>query len=106
MNTKRGHQAEGETIMGQTASSQAGTLESNDIFIRMTQVPEGGESSVNVESIVMKQFGEDIIKTITQCLEDSGLKGVNIRANDRGALRCTILARMEAAITRYKESIK
>ena len=92
--------------MGRTPSSQAGTLESNDIFIRMSQAPEGEEGSISIESIVMKQFGEDILKTITQCLQESGLTGVNVRANDRGALKCTIMARMEAAAMRYKESIK
>ena len=90
--------------VGQIASAQAGTLESNDIFIRMTAAPDGQGGSITVESIVLQQFGDDIRQTILDCLAEAGLKGVDIHANDRGALKCTIVARMEAVAARYKEA--
>ncbi len=91
--------------MEQTPNAQAGTLESNDIFIRLTKAAEGAEGSISLESIVMQQFGDDILKTIRQSLADAGLTGVDVHANDRGALTCTIMARVEAAAARYKEML-
>ncbi len=88
--------------MGNPIQACAGTLESNDIFIAI--VPGEGEApSVSVESIVMKQFGQAIMATIKESLAEHGLKAVKVAAQDRGALDCTIKARMEAAILRYKE---
>ena len=89
-------------------SATAGTLESNDIFITITGAApeESGQTpgnTVRLESIVQKQFGPDIVATIERCLERFGLTGVVVDARDKGALDCTIAARMEAAILRYKE---
>lgn len=90
--------------MGTLIQAAAGTLESNDIFIAIT--PGGStENTVILESIVMKQFGPAILETINASLTVHGLAGVAITASDRGALDCTIKARMEAAIARYKEKI-
>ena len=79
----------------------AGSLESNDIFILITG-PTPGAASIELESIVKKQFGEAIFATISASLKEHGLTGVSVAANDKGALDCTIRARMETAITRYQ----
>ncbi|MDL2271969.1 citrate lyase acyl carrier protein [Desulfovibrio sp. OttesenSCG-928-I05] len=88
--------------MGNTTQASAGTLESNDILVVIAP-GNGGEATVSVESIVMKQFGPAIIATIQASLAEHGLGGVTVTAQDKGALDCTIKARMEAAILRYKE---
>lgn len=78
--------------------AKAGTMESNDIYI-MVQPNEGG-IEINIESIVMKQFGKQIEKTIRETLEKLQVENALIAAKDRGALDFTIGARVEAAIKR------
>lgn len=88
--------------MDTAIQASAGTLESNDIMVVIAP-GEPGLPSVSLESIVMKQFGPAILETINQSLAGHGLSGVTVTAQDKGALECTIKARMEAAILRYKE---
>ena len=85
-------------------SALAGTLESNDILITISSAG-GSANSVNLSSIVINQFGPAIRAVIDQCLAAAGLAGVEVTAQDKGALECTIKARMETAIARYKEKM-
>lgn len=87
--------------MENCSTAQSGTLESNDIFIRISR-QDAKENTVALSSIVMKQFGASIEQTIRQCLEEQGVSAVHVDADDRGALECTIKARMEAAIGRFR----
>ena len=90
--------------MSAHCSAVAGTLESNDILITISGSSTGGNAnSVSLSSIVINQFGPAIRAVIDQCLEASGLTGVEVAVQDKGALECTIKARMETAIARYKE---
>lgn len=82
--------------------ASAGTLESNDILVVIAP-GEADAPAVSLESIVMKQFGPAIVATIKESLAEHGLARVAVTAQDKGALDCTIKARMEAAILRYKE---
>ena len=89
-------------------SAVAGTLESNDILVTIsssTSSSGGSANSVSLSSIVINQFGPAIREVIDQCLEASGLSGVEVTVQDKGALECTIKARMETAIARYKEKM-
>ena len=90
--------------MSAHCSAVAGTLESNDILITISSAG-GGANSVSLSSIVINQFGPAIRAVIDQCLEASGLLGVEVTVQDKGALECTIKARMETAIARYKEKM-
>ena len=90
--------------MSAHVSAVAGSLESNDILITISGSSTGGSAnSVSLSSIVINQFGPAIRAVIDQCLEKSGLSGVEVSVQDKGALECTIKARMETAIARYKE---
>ena len=90
--------------MSAHVSAVAGSLESNDILITISGSSTGGNAnSVSLSSIVINQFGPAIRAVIDQCLEKSGLSGVEVSVQDKGALECTIKARMETAIARYKE---
>jgi len=82
--------------------ASAGTLESNDILVVLTP-GKADAPAVSLESIVLKQFGPAIVATIKESLAEHGLSRVDVTAQDKGALDCTIKARMEAAIVRYKE---
>lgn len=83
-------------------TAAAGTLESGDIMISL----EKGERSIEIDlrSAVEKQFGEQIREVITKTLTDLGATDVKVAANDRGALDCTIKARVQAAYYRATES--
>ena len=88
--------------MDRARQAVAGTLESNDIYIAISANNNERGNNIVLESIVMKQFGPAILAVIEACLADASLQGVEVAAKDRGALDCTIKARMETAITRYK----
>lgn len=87
--------------MNSRPQATAGTLESNDIFITIAP-GETEKNTVSLESSVMKQFGPAITATITATLTECGMRGVHVAARDKGALDCTIRARVEAAAARYR----
>lgn len=79
--------------------AKAGTLESNDILIMVMPNDQAGVE-LELESIVMKQFGEQIKKVILETAKELGLDGVKIQAQDKGALDYTIKARLTTAVKR------
>ncbi|NLM05211.1 MAG: citrate lyase acyl carrier protein [Clostridiales bacterium] len=79
--------------------AKAGTMESNDIYIMIQPNDEGG-IQLDLESIVMAQFGKQIKETILATLEELDVKDAHIIAKDRGALDYTIRARIETAVKR------
>ena len=84
------------------AVAKSGTLESNDIMI-MVGPSENGKINIEVNSIVEKQFGDEIRNTIKETLEKLNVTSVNLKAEDKGALEYTIRARIEVAIKRSLE---
>lgn len=76
----------------------AGSLESSDIQI--TVIPADQGITVNLDSNVERQFGNQIRKVITETLEKLGVGSVTVTAVDKGALDCTIQARTIAAVHR------
>ncbi|NLY45971.1 MAG: citrate lyase acyl carrier protein [Tissierella sp.] len=80
----------------------AGSVESNDILIMISK----GEGNIHIEleSVVEKQFGEDIKKVIHDTLIEEGVNDVKVIAKDKGALDFTIKARVKACIKRGVES--
>ena len=69
----------------------AGTLESSDCMVTV---------ELELESVVMNQFGEQIQKVVRETLERLDVKDVFISIVDKGALDCTIKARVECAVYR------
>lgn len=82
-----------------TKVAKAGTLESNDILI-MVMPSENRGVTLELESIVMKQFGEQIEKVILEKIKEMEIEDISIKAEDKGALDYTIAARVETAIKR------
>jgi citrate lyase subunit gamma (acyl carrier protein) len=66
----------------------------------MVQPNENKGIEVQLESIVMKQFGKQIEEVIKSSLEELKVTNVLLVAKDRGALDYTIRARVETAIKR------
>mgnify|MGYP000855896590 CR=1 FL=1 len=79
--------------------AKAGTLESNDILIMVMPNDKDG-IELELESVVMKQFGKQIKKTILDKVNEMGIKSAVIKAQDKGALDYTIKARVETALRR------
>jgi len=82
-----------------TVPAKAGTMESNDIYI-MVQPNDKGGIILDLESIVIEQFGKQIKEMILKTLEEMGIKDIHIIAKDRGALDYTIKSRVETAVKR------
>lgn len=76
----------------------AGTLESSDAQISVEPFAHGLELSI--ESSVMNQYGRQIKAAVLQTLERLGVKNGKIVVIDKGALECTLDARVECAVFR------
>lgn len=81
---------------------KAGTMESNDMYVMVMPNSQGG-IELDIESIVMKQFGEEIKRVIMETLESLNVKDALLRVQDKGALNYTIKARVETAVMRAAE---
>ncbi len=75
----------------------AGTLESGDI---MVNIGPGEGLQIDLQSSVAAQFGRQIKAVITETLEGLGVENAHVQAIDKGALDCTIRARVTAAAVR------
>ena len=83
--------------MNITSIAVAGTLESSDIYV---EVEPSDALELNIESVVLSQFGDEIRATILSVLEELGVKSGKISVQDKGAIDCTIRARVETAVRR------
>lgn len=80
-------------------NAHAGTLESGDIMIQIFPAQTEG-LDIALESSVAYQFGSRIREVIEETVRDFGITSARINAIDKGALDCTIRARVTAALTR------
>lgn len=76
----------------------AGTLESSDAWV--TVEPGRGDVELNLSSDVMNQYGRQIRQTVLETLARLKVKDVLITVIDKGALDCTLKARVECAVYR------
>lgn len=78
--------------------AMAGTLESCDCQVTV----EAGEGKIDfdLKSTVINQYGNQIRKVVYETLERLDIKNVKISVVDKGALDCTIKARVEGAVFR------
>ncbi len=76
----------------------AGTMESSDC--QVTVEPGDGKIEFSLESAVAHQFGNQIRKVALETLKNLGVDNVKIAIVDKGALDCTIKARIEGAVYR------
>jgi citrate lyase subunit gamma (acyl carrier protein) len=77
--------------------ASAGTLESGDIMI---QIAPAKGLEIELQSSVAAQFGRQIKEVIKDTLEGLGVNDAYVKAVDKGALDCTIRARVTAAAVR------
>jgi citrate lyase subunit gamma (acyl carrier protein) len=78
----------------------AGTLESNYCLIT---IEKSDKLTIEIESIVKKQFGKQIEEVIKKTLKKLNVKTMFVRIEDKGALDYTIEARLITAFLRLGE---
>ena len=76
----------------------AGTVESSDALVSVE--PGNGTIELTLTSSVMNQYGRQIKETVMETLKRLGVDSVKINIVDKGALDCTLKARVECAVFR------
>ena len=76
----------------------AGTLESSDCMV--TVEPGAGQLELDLDSTVIRQYGRQIRKVICETLDRLEVSDARVTVVDKGALDCTIKARVECAVMR------
>lgn len=80
-------------------TAMAGTMESSDIMVTVEPRDKGG-IALELTSSVMQQFGRRIEEVIRETLSELGVENAAVNAVDKGALDCTVRARVSAAVLR------
>ena len=78
-------------------AAMAGTVESSDAQITVEPGTNGIE--LNIESSVIQQYGRQI-KAVVLEPEELDVKTTKVSVVDKGALDCTLKARVEGAVFR------
>ena len=76
----------------------AGTLESSDVMVTLEPAPSG--ISLNLESTVVNQYGRQIKAAVLETLDTLGVSKGVVKVVDKGALECTLKARVQCAVYR------
>lgn len=78
--------------------AMAGTLESSDA--QVTVEPGDDRVELTLSSSVMNQYGRQIKATVLETLERLEVTSARVNVVDKGALDCTLKARVECAVYR------
>ena len=78
--------------------ARAGTLESSDAQVTVEPGTDGIQ--LTLSSSVMNQYGRQIKATVLETLERLGVNNAQVTVVDKGALDCTLKARVECAVFR------
>ncbi|MDO5298919.1 MAG: citrate lyase acyl carrier protein [Clostridia bacterium] len=79
-------------------NAMAGTLESSDALV--TVEPGEGGIELEISSSVMNQYGRQIKATVLETLARLDVTDGRVTVVDKGALDCTLKARVECAVFR------
>ena len=78
----------------------AGTLESSDAMVTVEPAAEGEGIEFVLDSVVIHQYGNQIRKVVLETLRRLDVQDAKIAVVDKGALDCTLKARVECAVYR------
>lgn len=82
-------------------AAMAGTLESSDA--QVTVEPGDGSIELSIESSVIHQFGKQIKAVVLDTLTRLDVESAKVTVVDKGALDCTLKARVECAVFRSND---
>ncbi len=77
----------------------AGTMESSDAMVQIEPREQSG-IVIDLRSSVERQYGAQIKKKVLETVEQLGVNAAAISIVDKGALDCTIQARVTTAVYR------
>lgn len=78
--------------------AMAGTLESSDAQVSIE--PGEGGIELAISSSVLAQYGRQIRATVEEALAGLGVDDARVSVVDKGALDCTLRARVQCAVYR------
>ncbi len=81
----------------------AGTLESSDAMISIEPGEKGSGIQLELESSVIEQYGRKIKEVVLETLKRLEVEDAVVRIVDKGALDCTLKARVECAVYRSND---
>jgi len=81
-------------------ASQAGTFESSDLIVLIEPKDQNSGRSIEIESIVMLQYGDNLKAIVSEMLDKYELTDIHVILRDKGALEPVVQARLETAILR------
>lgn len=84
----------------------AGTLESSDAMVTVEPGEDGYGIEFELDSVVAHQYGVSIREIVLQTLKRLGVEDAKVSVVDKGALDCTLKARVECAVYRSNEQTK
>lgn len=88
--------------MSTLKKASCGTMESSDAYMELEPIAAGVQ--IDLQSVVEHQFGDSIRALAADMLQREGIDNVSLRIVDRGALECTLRARLETLIARAREA--
>ena len=80
----------------------AGTLESSDVLVTV-EPGSSGSVDIELEGATVARFGKQIRAVVSETLGHFGVTACRVRLQDKGALDCTIRARLSAALLRASD---
>ncbi len=78
----------------------AGTLESSDAMVTIEPNEEGDGIKLDLDSSVIHQYGRKITQVVMETLNRLEVTDARVHIVDKGALDCTLKARVECAVYR------
>lgn len=78
----------------------AGTLESSDVMVTVEPNEYKDGIRLDLDSSVIQQYGRQIKKVVLETLDRLEVTDARIHIVDKGALDCTLKARVECAVYR------
>ena len=87
--------------MNTLKKASCGTMESSDAYMELEPIAAGVQ--IDLQSVVEHQFGDSIRALAAEMLKEEGVENVKLSIVDRGALECTLRARLETLIGRARE---
>lgn len=82
-------------------NATAGTLESMDCLVIVTETAPGAGISLTLEGSSVPRFRTSMEKTVRAVLDSMGIKDMDVKVQDHGALDVVLEARVETAVRRY-----
>ena len=83
-------------------NSTAGTMESSDAMVSVE--PGNGEIELTITSPVLHQFGNRIRAVVLERLKSLNVDSAVVNVVDKGALDCTLRARVDGAVYRAADA--